>query len=58
MFDWEPRKNHVTYSILILFIYHVNKLILSDVLCQNEMMYDAEEKEQNVEDKGFVLNMI
>jgi len=57
MFDSAPRKNHVTYSTLLLLIYQVNKLILPDVLCQNEMMYDAEEEEQNVEDKGFVLNM-
>jgi hypothetical protein len=57
MFDSAPRKNHITYSTLTLLICQVNKLILPDVLCQNEMMYDAEEREQNVEDKRFSLNM-
>jgi hypothetical protein len=41
----------------MLLIYQVNKLILPDVLCQNDMMYDAEEQEQNMEDRSFVLNM-
>jgi len=57
MFDSEPRKSHVTYNILILLIYRVNKLILPDVLCQNEMVRYAEEQVQNVEDKRLVLNM-
>jgi hypothetical protein len=57
MFDTEPRKNHITYKTLMLLFYRVNKLILPDVLCQNETMRDAEEQEQNVEDKRLVLNM-
>lgn len=51
MFDSEPRKNHVTYNTLMLLIYHVNKLILPDILCQNETTRYAEEQEQNEEDK-------
>jgi len=57
MFDSEPRKNHVTYNNLMLLIYHVDRLILPEVLCQNEMLRDAEEQEQIVEDKRLVLNM-
>jgi len=57
MFDPEPRKNHVTYNTLMLLIYQANKLILPDVLCQNETRRDAEEQEQNVENKRLVLNM-
>jgi hypothetical protein len=41
----------------MLLIYQANKLILPDVLCQNETMRDAEEQEQNVENKRLVLNM-
>jgi hypothetical protein len=57
MFDSEPRKNSVTCNNLMSLIYHVNKLILPDVLCQNGKMRDAEEREQNVEDKRLVLKM-
>jgi len=35
----------------MLLIYHVNKLILPDILCQNETTRYAEEQEQNEEDK-------
>jgi hypothetical protein len=41
----------------MLLIYQANKLILPDVLYQNETMRDAEEQEQNVENKRLVLNM-
>jgi len=41
----------------MLLIYHVNKLILPYVLCQNETKRYAEVQEQNVEDKRLVLNM-
>jgi hypothetical protein len=41
----------------MLLIYQVNKLILPHVLCQNDMMYDAEEQEQNTEDTVFATNM-
>jgi hypothetical protein len=57
MFGSEPRKIHVTYNHLILLIYRLNKLILPDVLCQNETMYGTEELEEKVEDKGMILDV-
>jgi hypothetical protein len=37
-------QNHVTNNTLILLIYHLNKLILPDVLCPNETIYDTEKQ--------------